>query len=278
MPRIVRIYSENNDFQYVDALRRNRNKRHRAREFFVEGVRAINQAIAHGWTINAFLYTRERSLSDWAEGILARSTARTHFELPFHLLAKLSAKENTSELLALVAMPEDRLTRVPVHSDPRIVIFDRPSSPGNLGTLIRSCDAFQVDGVILTGHGVDVYDPETIRATTGSFFAVPVVRVPSPRDLSSWLEALRLTAPGLCVVGSSEKGTLDVSAHDFTRPTVLVVGNETWGMSSFYQEVCDVIVRIPMYGSATSLNVACAATVILYEMDRQRRTTIDRQR
>lgn len=275
MPKIVRIYSENNDFQYVEALRRNREKRHRSKAFFVEGVRAINQALAHEWRITTFLFTREKPLSDWAEGILARSPAERHLELPLHLLAKLSAKENPSELIAVIAMPADSLSRIAPREHPSVVVFDRPSSPGNLGTIIRSADAFRVDGLILTGHGVDLYDPETIRATTGSLFAIPVVRVPAPRDLLPWLDDLRRAHPDLCVVGSSEKASLDVAEHDLARPTVLVVGNETWGMSAFYRELCDVIVRIPIHGSASSLNVACATSVLLYEMDRQRRFKSD---
>lgn len=271
MPKTVKIFSENNDFQYVEALRRNREKRHRSKAFFVEGVRAINQALAYDWRITAFLYTRERTLSDWAEGILARSQAERHLELPLRLLAKLSEKENPSELIAVMAMPADSLSRIAPREHPSVVVFDRPSSPGNLGTIIRSSDAFGVDGLVLTGHGVDVYDPETIRATTGSLFALPVVRVPSPRDLLSWLDELRGAHPELCVVGSSEKASLDVAEHDLTRPTVLVVGNEKWGMSAFYRELCDVIVRIPIHGSASSLNVASATSVLLYEMDRQRR-------
>src|SRR5579884_3390173 len=104
-PRIVRIYSENNDFQYAETLRRKREKRLRHREFFVEGVRPINQALKHNWRINAFFYTREKRLSDWAENILRHSPAQTHFELPLPLMEKLSNKAEPSELIAVVAMP-----------------------------------------------------------------------------------------------------------------------------------------------------------------------------
>src|SRR6266705_6854631 len=98
-PRIVKIYSENNDFQLVETLRRKREKRHKHQEFFVEGVRPINQALKYGWTINAFLYARDRQLSDWAKNILQRSQAHTHYELPAHLMDKLSSKEEASELI-----------------------------------------------------------------------------------------------------------------------------------------------------------------------------------
>lgn len=271
MPRVVRLYSENNDFQYVETLRRNRAKRQRARAFVVEGVRPINQALAYGWAIEAFLYTRERPLSGWAAEILAGSAAQAHFELPLALLAKLSGKEETSELLAVVAMPEDDPARIPLRPDLRVVIADRPANPGNLGTLIRSCDAFGVDGLVITGHATDLYDPETISATTGSLFALPIVRLPGPQDLEPWFAAIRRAIGPYQLVGTSAKATVDIADHDLTGPTLLAIGNETWGLSAHFKAICDTLLAIPIVGSATSLNVACAASVALYEMDRQRR-------
>jgi tRNA G18 (ribose-2'-O)-methylase SpoU len=271
-PKIVKIYSENNQFQYVETLRRNREKRQKHKEFFVEGVRAINQAIEYDWTINAFLYSKEQRLSGWAQDILARSQASVHFELPLALLEKLSNKTDTSELIALIAMPEDRLSRIPIQENLLVVVFDRPASPGNLGTIIRSCDALNVAGLVITGHAADLYDPETISATTGSFFALPVVRCPSRKELLPWFETITQTIGPFQIVGSSAKAEKEIATQDFTKPTILVIGNETWGLSAGYKELCDSIVRIPIYGSATSLNVASAASIMLYEIDRQRRS------
>jgi TrmH family RNA methyltransferase len=187
------------------------------------------------------------------------------------LLEKLSNKSEASELLALVTLPEDDLARISVHERLLVVIFDRPASPGNLGTIIRSCDALRVDGLIITGHAVDLYDPETISASTGSFFALPTIRLPSQKELLPWIEKIRHQLQRVQIVGSSEDATIVIDQHDFTQPTLLVVGNETWGMSASYKEFCDSIVSIPMYGSATSLNVANATSILLYEVDRQRR-------
>ncbi len=270
-PEIIRIYSENNQFQHVETLRRRREKRQRHREFFVEGVRPINQALANGWSINAFLYAPERPLSDWASTILRKSHAKIHFELPFELLDKLSNKTDPSELIAIIAMPEDTLARIPIHERMLVVVFDRPASPGNLGTLIRSCDALGVDGLIISGHAVDLYDPETISATTGSFFALPTVRLPSHQALAPWIEQVRAQFGSFQVVGTDEHGEPAIDEHDFTTPTLLVLGNETWGMSAGYRAICDTVTRIPIIGSASSLNVACAASIMLYEISRQRR-------
>ncbi len=271
-PRIVKIFSENNDFQYAETLRRKREKRLRQREFFVEGVRPINQALKYNWHVRAWLYSREKHLSDWAENILRTSQAAVHYELPWHLHAKLSGKAEPSELIGLVTMPEDNLARIPLAEPALVVVFDRPASPGNLGTIIRSCDALHVNGLVITGHGVDLYDPETISATTGSFFALPTVRLPSQKELLPWLETIKQRdIQNIQIVGTDEHGEHDLDMHDFTQPTLLVVGNETWGMSSAYRELCDTIVSIPIAGSASSLNVACATSILLYEIDRQRR-------
>ncbi|CAN5429404.1 TrmH family RNA methyltransferase [soil metagenome] len=270
-PKIVRIYSENATFQLIEALRRNREKRQKQHEFLIEGVRQINLALQHDWTIKAWLYAPDRKLSDWANNLLEHSSASTHYEVSESLLAKLSGKEEPSELLALVAMPEDKLERIPIRATLLVLIFDRPASPGNLGTLIRSADALGADGLVITGHAADLYDPETISASVGTLFTLPVVRVASPRELEPWFAQIRQTIGSFEIVGSSAKADHDITTHDWTRPTLLVIGNETVGMSAHYRELCDVIVNIPIGGATTSLNVACAASILLYEISRQRR-------
>jgi tRNA G18 (ribose-2'-O)-methylase SpoU len=268
---ITKIYTANSDFQYIETLQRNRTKRNRAREFVVEGVRAINQAVLNHWTINALVYTRDRRLSDWAEGVIEHAGAKMHFVLSSPLMEKISQKEDTSELIAVAVMPDDELARIPERENFLVVVLDRPTNSGNLGTVIRSCDALRVDGVIITGHSVDLYDPETIRATTGSFFSLPAVRLPSYKELIPWFERLRQRLDGFQIIGTSARAEIPIQSYDFTAPTILLVGNESHGLSENARALCDAMVTIPMYGSATSLNVACATSILLYEVDRQRR-------
>jgi len=267
---ITKISKEDDQYQTIETLQRNRTKRLQAREFFVEGVREITMALQYKWVINALVYSRDKRLSDWAEEIIARSSARTHYIMPLHLLKKISQKEDTSELIALVAMPGDNLSRIPERENLLVVILDRPSNPGNLGTIIRSCDALRVDGVMITGHSVDLYDPETIRASTGSFFSIPVIRLPSHKMLIPWFEGLKGRLGKLQVVGTSAKAEVPVYKYDFKLPTVLVIGNESHGLSENIRALCDAMVTIPMYGSASSLNVASATSILLYEVARQR--------
>lgn len=274
-PIIKKVFSENNDFQRVEVIKRNREKRNKYNEFFVEGVKSINYVLENGWTIKAFIYSKEKPLSEWATNILKNSKAETHLELPMKLMDKLSDKdEETSEILAVVSMPGNDLSRIKIKKDMLVVVFDRPSSHGNLGTLIRSCEALKVDGLIVTGHAVDLFDPKTIRASMGTFFAVPTIRLESHKELVPWFEDIRNQYSDFQVVGSTSKSDVLVEEINLTNPTALLIGNETYGLSNKYKEICDKLVKIPMYGKITSFNVSCAASIMLYEVDRQRRKAL----
>ncbi len=264
MPRTLQVSTANAAYQRIEVLKRNRTKRHRYGEFVVEGVRGINGALAAGWTIRSLAYPRGRSLSRWALSILEGSAADSHFQIEQSLFETLSDKEEPSELLAVVAMRPDSIEQIPVRRGMVVVAVDRPASPGNLGTLMRSCDAFGATGVIVTGHGVDVYDPATIRASVGSFFAVPCIALPSHRELAAWAEDVRRSYPALRVVGTDEGGTRRVREYVWPSEAVIVVGNETSGLSHAYRELCDDIVSIPMTGTASSLNAAVATSIVLY--------------
>jgi TrmH family RNA methyltransferase len=269
--RPVRVTTRNAQFQQWAALLDNRAKRQRNGEFIVQGVRPITLAVRHGWPLRALLYDASAVLSSWASQTLDSAVAARIAVAP-ELLHELGEKTGTTpELVAVAELPADDLARIPAGPGMLTVLFDRPASPGNLGTLIRSADAFGASGVIVTGHAADAYDPRSVRASTGSLFSVPVVRIPSHRPVLDWAQALRADGIGVRLVGTDEHGDLDVTEVDFTRPTLLLVGNETSGLSAAWREACDYLAQIPMLGTASSLNAAMAATIVLYESARQRR-------
>jgi tRNA G18 (ribose-2'-O)-methylase SpoU len=270
-PRVLPVSTANAAFQRLDVLQRNRTKRHRYGEFVVEGVRAINGALAAGWTVRSFAYARGRELSRWASSILDASVAESHLEVAPELFEQLSGKDEPSELLAVVAMRPDSVDRIAPRAGMVVLVVDRPASPGNLGTMIRSCDAFGASGVIVTGHGVDLYDPVTVRASVGSFFAVPCVALASHTDVAAWVSDVRRSFPGLQVVGTSARASTSLREFEWSGETVLVVGNETHGLSHAYRAMCDAVVAIPMQGTATSLNAAVATSIALYEVSTTRR-------
>jgi 23S rRNA (uridine2479-2'-O)-methyltransferase len=268
----VRVTSRNAQFQQWAALLDNRAKRQRSGEFIIQGVRPITLARGNGWPIRVLLYNADAAASRWARETLD-AVAATKIAVSAELMQELGEKdEGPPELLAVAEMPADDLARIPVGPGLLGVVADRPASPGNLGTLIRSADAFGASGVIVTGHAADPYDPRSVRATTGSLFSLPVVRVPSHRPVLDWVAAIRAGGTGVGLVGTDERGQVDVTEVDFTRPTLLLVGNETAGLSAAWREECDELARIPMLGTASSLNAAVAASVALYESARQRIT------
>ena len=178
---MLRVSSRNARFQQFQALIGNRGKRQRNREFLVQGVRPITLAAEFGWPFRALIYDAERQLSAWARAMLADVPA-VHVAMSPGLLAELGEKEaGPPELIAVVEMPADDLDRITAGPGFLGVLLDRPASPGNIGSIIRSADAFGADGIIVAGHAADVYDPRAVRASTGSLFARPVVRAPSHR-------------------------------------------------------------------------------------------------
>ena len=272
-----RLTSGDARYQQWHALLDNRSKRHRSAAFLVQGVRPISQALQANWPMSALLVNADVDLSDWARRISTQTTVPV-LTISAALLSTLAEHGDAPEVVAVAAMPDDDLDRIrPAASasdagvrSGLVLLLDRPTQPGNIGSLIRSADAFGVDGVIVCGHAADPYDPAAVRASTGSLFALPVVRAASPGPVIDWA-----ARHGLQVVGTDE-GSDEVPAAplteiDLTGPTLVVVGNETRGMSSAWRAAASIVAAIPMGGTASSLNAAAAGSIVLYEADRQRR-------
>ncbi|MDN5900775.1 MAG: rRNA methyltransferase [Brachybacterium sp.] len=268
----ARLERRNALFQQWQALLTNRTKRSRSGEMIIQGVRPITLAIAHGVEIRALLSDGRDQPSRWARDLLEAPPAPV-VELAPELMAELGEREDGApELLALAAVASDDLARLAPTDTSVVVVFDRPSGPGNIGSLARSADALGAEALLITGHSADAWDPAAIRASTGSIFALPVLRVPSHREVLEWIGARRALGEPWTVLGLDEAGGHELSAEGLSGPTLVVIGNETVGMSAGWREACDVIAEIPIGGSASSLNAAVAGSVALYEIQRQRRT------
>jgi TrmH family RNA methyltransferase len=266
-----RITTRNARFQQLGALLTSRNKRHRAGEFLVQGVRPLTLALENGWEIRALLLDGTGGRSGWAREMIARVPDAERILMAPELLAELGEKtEGVPELLALVGIPPPPPEHIPFPPDFLGVALDRPSQPGNVGSIVRSADALGAHGVLVTGHGTDLFDPRAVRASTGSVFALPTAQAASPGEVATLLERRRAEGTPVRMVATDEHGDVELADADLTGPTLILVGNERAGLSRAWREMADLTVSIPMAGAASSLNAASAASIVLYEARRQR--------
>lgn len=138
--------------------------------------------------------------------------------------------------------------------------------------MIRSCDALGVDLLIITGHAVDLYEPDVIVSAMGSFFNLPVIRINNNEDFYQFVETLRMKYPDFKIIGTTAHKEKPIYREDLKTPILLMMGNETMGLNKAFKEYCDVLCTIPMAENsyASSFNVSCAASIMMYEIVRQR--------
>ena len=261
--RTVKYISKRNSaFQRLEVIARNRAKRTRYGEIFVEGVIPINLCVESRLHIKGIYFTDYEMLSDWAKRIISRNADAELFSLTPALLGEVSEKEETSEILVVAEQPRYDARKV---ATDRIVILDRPSNPGNFGTIARTCDSFGIDAIFISGHGVDPYDAKSIAASRGTVFTVPIIKIDSNDELSELINLKKL-ASSFTVYGSSADGEVELRSAPVADRFALVVGNETTGMTPFLHALADYVLKVPILGHATSLNIACATSILLYEL------------
>jgi TrmH family RNA methyltransferase len=199
------------------------------------------------------------------EKAAARTVAAggTVLEVSEKVLSAITRRDNPQMVVGVFAQKYLPLNAIRPKDGDVWVALDRVRDPGNLGTVIRTADAVGAKGVILVGDTTDPFSVETVRATMGSIFAVPVARA----SFESFL-AWRKGFPGL-VAGTHLKGAVDYRSVDFgNRPVLLMMGNEQQGLPDELAASCDRLLRIPQAGRADSLNLAVATGVMLFEIRR----------
>lgn len=232
---------------------------------FVEGIRQVIAAREGGHAFEAVLVdpSRLRSEIAWemvdqlrAEGVEVATLRPVEFE-------RISSRDNPVGLAATVRWwPEDLRFIDPV-PDGLYLATDRVHDPGNLGTIIRTADSFGAAGVILHG-GTDPGHPTALRASLGTAFRMPVHTVPTLPELFYWAGR-----NSVAVAGTSASASQDIGEASIPLPSIILLGSEGEGLDEETLDSCDLIVRIPMAGTATSLNVAVAAGILLYELRRR---------
>lgn len=233
--------------------------------FMAEGLKLVIDALDLGWTIDILVFAKSAMGNPAVEKVAARTVASGGLvlEVTEKVLAAITRRDNPQMVVGVFRQRWKPLVEVRPAAGDVWVALDRVRDPGNLGTVIRTADAVGAKGVILVGDTTDPFAVETVRATMGSVFAVPVAKA-SEQEFLAWRKGFS----GL-LVGTHLKGAVDYRSVPYAgKPVVLLMGNEQQGLPETLASACDRLVLIPQAGRADSLNLAVATGVMLFEIRR----------
>jgi TrmH family RNA methyltransferase len=235
--------------------------------FFAEGEELVLRAFEFGARVRSVVLSERFAASERAGAILEKAAAceAPVFTATDGLLAKTLEAKPIPECLSIVKRRVARLADVFAGESPLALMVEQGENADNLGMLMRSAEAAGVSGIVLAAETVDPFGRRAVRGSRGAVFTLPIS---IQRDPAHVIEEARCL--GLQAVAASASADMLYTEIDYTRPTLLIVGNEHVGISEDVRALSDSIVRIPMLGRINSLNIAAAATVLLYEAVRQR--------
>lgn len=249
---------------FIKQLRALHQKKTRAETgtFLVEGIHHVGEVLEAGWDVDSIVYAPDLLTSTFAKQLLERAA-----RLPLRLqpvsasvIESLADKENPQGILAVVK--QKKFAYSDLGSISRAVALVSPQDPGNVGTILRTMDAVDVDALFLLDGGVELYHPTVVRASMGTLFWKPIVQS-SFDEFVSWART-----HGWQLIGTSAKADVDYHTLVPQIPWVLVLGNEQKGLSREQTAACDVTISLPMRGRVSSLNLSVAAGVLLYQFAR----------
>lgn len=246
-------------------IRKLRQRKHRAAEHaaFVEGIAPVWAALDAGAAVEVVVVAPELLTSDRAREVVARLDVPVA-EVAADAFASIAERDNPAGLGAIVSTPHRALQEVPLGTTALVVTLDEVGNPGNLGTVVRTADAVGAAAVVVTGASADPWHPGAVKASMGTVFSTPVV-VSTLDELLSWARS-----EGLGVVATSAHGRVTQWDARYPERCVLLFGSEATGLSEETLSAADEIVRIPQTGAATSLNLAVAAGIVIYEASKPR--------
>ena len=246
---------------------RDRRPRDRAGKFLVEGYRGVRRALESGWPMEELYVCPELFQGENEPDLIAACAAAgtAVFETTAEVFAKIAYRDRPEGLIALAPQRRTALDELPTTPRPPLyLVAEGIEKPGNLGTMLRSADATGVDALLLADACTDLFNPNVVRASTGSLFHVPVAEA-TAADTLSWLRGR-----GVRTLAATPHADRLYTEVDMTGPLAIVLGAEQYGLTARWIEEADLAVRIPMLGQADSLNVSTATALLLYEAVRQR--------
>jgi TrmH family RNA methyltransferase len=247
-----------------------RRDRDRAGLFLIEGFREVARAFEGDVQISELFFCESLFLGENEPALLKALAARGTrlYSCSESVLRKISYRDRPDGLIAVALQIKNSFKMLcdtlKGKENPFLLIAEAIEKPGNLGTILRSCDAVGVDAAVICDRCTDIFNPNVVRASVGTLFTQPVIEAES-QEVISHLKSCQIK-----IVAATPHAKKTFTEEDLTGPIAIVVGTEQLGLSKLWMDSADVCVKIPMKGSADSLNVATATTLMLYEVLRQR--------
>lgn len=243
----------------------NKKDRDETKSFMAEGLKLVIDALELGFEIKTLVYAKNVKDKPQVVQVATKTVARGGLvlEVSEKVLSSITRRDNPQMVVGIFTQRWTSLRDLKPKTGETYVALDRVRDPGNLGTIIRTADAAGAGGVILVGEATDPFSMETVRATMGSVFAVPLVKT-NVSDFLAWKKGA-----GVQVVATHLAGAVDYRTIDYRKkPVVLLMGNEQSGLPEDLAREADALARIPQAGRADSLNLAIATGVMLFEARR----------
>ena len=230
--------------------------------FIIEGQRELALAIKGGYTIDTILFFPELFSEEDLKTL--ECEASNEIEISKAVFQKLAHRDSTEGIIAVVKAKPHALTDLKLTKNPLILVAEAPEKPGNIGALLRTADAANIDAVIIANPKSDLYNPNIIRSSVGTVFTNNIIMT-STETAIAFLQDHNINI-FTAILQKSE--TYD--SQDYTNPTAIVVGTEATGLTETWREAATQNISIPMRGSIDSMNVSVAAGILVFEAIRQR--------
>jgi TrmH family RNA methyltransferase len=235
----------------------NKKDRYESGLFFVEGRNNVSEVLKSKFSIRYIIISE--NYNNNIDFDLNRI-----IKVPDNLFKKISDTVTPQNIMAIVRIPRYELNTI-IDKNSVYIIADEVQNPGNLGTIIRTADAFKVRAVFTINNSVDIYNPKVIRSAMGSIFHIPVVNIDDVDELMN-----RLKKSCIKIYSTDLKADQYIFDFKISNNAAFIFGNEAKGVNPMLNRYIDGKFKIPMTGNAESLNVSITASICLYESQRQR--------
>lgn len=249
----------------IGLLQSKKSARKKENTFVIEGLRGVNEIPNPEWV-------KELIISDQVQQQEITLQCKEMITVPEEVYKHISDTKSPQGVLATVTMCHQTLNEITPKQNGFYMVLENVQDPGNLGTIIRTAYGFGVDAIFLTKGCVDLYNPKTIRSTMGALLHVPIVMDLEIEELCEWIGV-----NGITLYATDLQESKPVAAYDLNSGAVAIaIGNEANGISDTLRTLSPYKMRIPMPGGLESLNASIAASVCMYEVMRQRQTSLDK--